>query len=265
MDARTDERARPPLHAVVSASAPAAPRRRRATTPRAQRSAARPLFMLLIAIALLGAIGGGLLRAGVALPGSALLGPAALAHAALMIGAFLGTVIGIERAVAVRLRAAFLGPLCSAAAAVPLLLGDDRARRLAAARGVGHLRRRQRARRAPPARRPQRAAAARCARLARRQCGLRSRRRCRAELRLVVRLPRADHRRRAAGDDAADAPPSGRAAAALRHPRRAWPAAPARAPPRRSRAACSTAPRCWRWPSGSAATTSPGAPCSRTA
>jgi hypothetical protein len=83
------------------------------------------MFMLLTAIALLGAIGGGLLRAGVALPGgSALLGPAAVAHAALMIGAFLGTVIGIERAVAVRLRAAFLAPLCSAAAGVPLLLGE---------------------------------------------------------------------------------------------------------------------------------------------
>ena len=42
------------------------------------------------------------------------LGRAALAHAALMIGAFLGTVIGIERAVAVKLRCAWLAPIASA-------------------------------------------------------------------------------------------------------------------------------------------------------
>ena len=109
---------------MVSASAPAAaPRRPRAHAAHAPRSAARPVFMGLLAIALLGAIGGGLLRAGVPL-GGALLGPAALAHAALMIGVFLGTVIGIERAVAVRRRAAFLAPLSSVAAGPPLLFGD---------------------------------------------------------------------------------------------------------------------------------------------
>ncbi len=89
--------------------------------------AMRPLLLALVALSLLAGIAGGLLRAGVALPamaGSAWPGHAALAHAALMICGFLGTVIGIERAVAVKLRAAFLAPLASGTGGLLLLLGQ---------------------------------------------------------------------------------------------------------------------------------------------
>ena len=89
--------------------------------------AARPAFVALVALALLTGIAGGLLRVGVALPstvGAAWLAQAALAHAALMIGAFLGTVIGLERAVAVKLPAAFGAPLASALGGLCLLLGQ---------------------------------------------------------------------------------------------------------------------------------------------
>ncbi|MDP3759401.1 MAG: hypothetical protein Q8R01_02650 [Ramlibacter sp.] len=90
--------------------------------------AARPVFIMLVALALLTGIAGGLLRVGVVV-GPAVpaewLGRAALAHAALMICAFLGTVIGLERAVAVKLPVAFLAPLASALGGVCLLLGRD--------------------------------------------------------------------------------------------------------------------------------------------
>jgi len=90
--------------------------------------AARPLFIMLVAFALLTGIAGGLLRLGVVVAPAApaeWLGRAALAHAALMICAFLGTVIGLERAVAVKLPVAFLAPLASASGGVCLLLGRD--------------------------------------------------------------------------------------------------------------------------------------------
>ena len=121
MDARTHEPARAALHAMVSA-----PARRVRAAARRRRSPWRvPLVMLPILLALVAAVAGGLLRAGVALPGDELLlGRAALEHAALMIGAFLGSVIAIERAVALRHRAAFLGPLASIAAGLALLLGQ---------------------------------------------------------------------------------------------------------------------------------------------
>jgi hypothetical protein len=87
---------------------------------------ARPALIVLVATALLGGLAGGLLRAGVAWP--ALLafpwaGAAVSGHAALMVCGFLGTVIGIERAVAVRLRWAFVAPAASGSAALGLLLG----------------------------------------------------------------------------------------------------------------------------------------------
>ncbi len=87
---------------------------------------ARPLLLALVVVSLLAGIAGGLARLGVALPATAdaaWLGQAALAHAALMIGGFLGTAIGIERAVAVKLRAAFAAPLASGLGALCLLLG----------------------------------------------------------------------------------------------------------------------------------------------
>lgn len=87
---------------------------------------ARPALVALVPMALLGGLVGGLLRAGVGWP--VLLafpwaGAALNAHAALMVCGFLGTVIGIERAVAVRLRAAFVAPVASGAGALATLLG----------------------------------------------------------------------------------------------------------------------------------------------
>jgi len=122
MDARTHEPARAALHAMVSAPA----RRLRAAARRQRMPWRVPLVMLPILLTLVAAVAGGLLRAGVALPGDELLlGRAALEHAALMIGAFLGSVVAIERAVALKHRAAFLGPLASIAAGFALLLGQS--------------------------------------------------------------------------------------------------------------------------------------------
>lgn len=97
------------------------------TAPRWVTLAVRPLLLSMVALSLLAGIAGGLLRAGVALPllpDSAWPGQAVLTHAALMICGFLGTVIGIERAVAVKLRSAFLAPLASGAGGALLLLGQ---------------------------------------------------------------------------------------------------------------------------------------------
>lgn len=93
--------------------APASPWRR----PAALRSA----FACVVAACLAAGIGGGLVRAGVALP--AWMGPAIAAHALLMICAVMGTVIGIERAVAVKHPLAFAGPFASAAAGIAVLAG----------------------------------------------------------------------------------------------------------------------------------------------
>ena len=83
--------------------------------------------LVLIAVLCLAAgLCGGLLRAGVALPGpvsGAWLGPAVQAHAFLMICAFMGTVIGIERAVALKKALAFAAPLSSAFAGLAVLAG----------------------------------------------------------------------------------------------------------------------------------------------
>jgi hypothetical protein len=90
--------------------------------------AVTPLLPVLVALCLIAGVCGGLLRAGVQLHDlteSAWLGRAALAHAALMICGFLGTVIGIERAVAVKLRAAFLAPVAAGLGGVCLLLGQQ--------------------------------------------------------------------------------------------------------------------------------------------
>jgi hypothetical protein len=100
----------------------------RQPAPRWVTLAFRPLLLSLVALSLLAGIAGGLLRAGVALPllpDSAWPGQAVLTHAALMICGFLGTVIGIERAVAVKLRAAFLAPLASGAGGALLLMGQS--------------------------------------------------------------------------------------------------------------------------------------------
>ena len=84
-----------------------------------------PLALLPIGAALVGAVAGGLLRAGVPAGDGAVIGSAALGHAALMIGAFLGTVIAVERAAALRQRLAWLGPAVSAAAGIVWLGGAE--------------------------------------------------------------------------------------------------------------------------------------------
>jgi hypothetical protein len=87
---------------------------------------ARPVLIALVACALLSGIAGGLMRAGVALPGamdSAWAGRALLAHAALMLSGFFGTVIALERAVALKSAWAFAAPLASGLSAALLLAG----------------------------------------------------------------------------------------------------------------------------------------------
>lgn len=108
---------------MVRAPAPSA-----RTTPDWLARALRPLLIALVAVSLASGIAGGLLRVGVALaPDAGWLGRAAVAHAALLICGFLGTVIGIERAVAVKLRLAFVAPLASGLGGLVLLLGHGTA------------------------------------------------------------------------------------------------------------------------------------------
>ena len=80
MDRAAHEREGPPPHGMVS-----------------RRAAVGGVLAACVAAALLAGILGGLMRVGVAIPGAAdaaWLGRGALAHAALMMGGFLGTVIG---------------------------------------------------------------------------------------------------------------------------------------------------------------------------
>ena len=87
---------------------------------------ARPVLAVLVAVSVLAAVLGGLLRAGVyssTLP-LAVLDNAAVAHAALMLSGFFGTTIAIERAVAVKLRWAFAAPLASGSASFFFLGGQ---------------------------------------------------------------------------------------------------------------------------------------------
>jgi hypothetical protein len=103
------------------------------TADRAPAPARRPRIAVLLVVpavlALAAGIAGGLLRAGLA-PGGVLEGAGALlggraivGHATLMIGGFLGTVIGLERAIALRLPLAYAAPLASAAGVLALLAG----------------------------------------------------------------------------------------------------------------------------------------------
>lgn len=90
------------------------------------RLAGRPL-MLLALVALAGGVAGGLLRLGLLATGgeaASSLGPAADWHAALMICAFFGTVIAVERAVALRAAWAWAGPSASGCSGLALLLGN---------------------------------------------------------------------------------------------------------------------------------------------
>lgn len=90
------------------------------------RPIARALFIPLVAASLAAGITGGLVRAGASVgpfTGATWLGQAVLAHAFLMICTFLGTVIGIERAVATKKLFAWLAPGASGAAGLAMLAG----------------------------------------------------------------------------------------------------------------------------------------------
>jgi len=85
--------------------------------------AARVALLLLGATCLLAGVLGGLVRLGAPIPVPA----AAAAHGALMVGGFLGTVISLERAVALGSRWAYAAPLASGLALVLALAGAPRA------------------------------------------------------------------------------------------------------------------------------------------
>lgn len=87
----------------------------------------RPLLAMAVMTTLVAAVAGGLLRAGgpgsVWLADSETLGRAAGVHAALMLSGFLGSVISIERAVALKRAWSFGAPLCALLGALALLGG----------------------------------------------------------------------------------------------------------------------------------------------
>lgn len=111
MDARIDERTRTPLHGVVNV--------------------ARPGFVLLVGTCAAAAVAGGLWRAGLVAWVPA---PAAVMHGPLMLSAFLGSVIALERAVALKQAWAFGVPLLAGASGLALLAGATAA---GAALGIG--------------------------------------------------------------------------------------------------------------------------------
>lgn len=84
-------------------------------------SARRRLPLLLGFVALVCGTGAGLARVGVGVP-DAMAGISAL-HGPLMIGGFLGTVIALERAVAIARPWAFAGPLCAGLGGVAAIAG----------------------------------------------------------------------------------------------------------------------------------------------
>jgi hypothetical protein len=98
------------------------PRRTGAGPSRALRWG-RALLVPLLGSLLVAGISGGLLRAGLLVAQSSLVGQAAAQHAALMICAFFGAVVSLERAVALGRHAAFAVPLLCVAGGAALLHG----------------------------------------------------------------------------------------------------------------------------------------------
>lgn len=89
-------------------------------------TALRPLLAAAVLTTLVAAVAGGLLRAGTGgawLQGHETVARAAGVHAALMLSGFLGTVIAIERAVALKRAWAFAAPVASVLGALLLLAG----------------------------------------------------------------------------------------------------------------------------------------------
>lgn len=94
-------------------------------------------WLVAAALCLVGGLWGGLLRLGVNLP---LLAPSLpVAHGPLMVGGFLGTLIGVERAVAARRPWAWIAPTLTGAAGIGTLAGLPGAWGLLAAGGGGLL------------------------------------------------------------------------------------------------------------------------------
>jgi hypothetical protein len=87
----------------------------------------RLAFAASVLVLLAAGLSGGLVRAGVPMPRAAWMPPAVTAHAFLMVCAFMGTLIGLERAVAVKSAPAFVGPFASAAAGLAMLAGASHA------------------------------------------------------------------------------------------------------------------------------------------
>lgn len=101
---------------------------RSTAVPRARlpNMALRAAFVLPVLASLVAGIAGGLVRAGVGMPAGlsgAWLTPGVADHAFLMICTFMGTVIGLERAVALRHPLAFAGPAASGVAGLAVLGG----------------------------------------------------------------------------------------------------------------------------------------------
>ncbi|MBS0446873.1 MAG: hypothetical protein JSR59_13100 [Proteobacteria bacterium] len=98
-----------------------------ATTAPQRPVAGRLVFAAVAMTSLVAGIAGGLLRAGVGLPiigsGSAWPSRAVAGHAFLMICTFMGTVIALERAAAMKHRATYAGPLASGTAGILMLAG----------------------------------------------------------------------------------------------------------------------------------------------
>lgn len=102
------------------------PSRRTRGQPPGRHRLVRALLVLALVATLLASLVGGLLRAGVAVPlpgGSAWPAQAVVQHGFLMMSAFMGSVIAIERAVAVKHRAAFVAPLLSLLSGLLMLAG----------------------------------------------------------------------------------------------------------------------------------------------
>jgi hypothetical protein len=114
VDAATHERQSPRVHGLVST-----------------RRLAGAVLLACVIASLLAGIAGGLFRLGLSVVPTDFpaLGRAALAHAALMVCGFMGTVIGIERAVAARHKLAWCAPFASGCAGLALLAGADGAAR----------------------------------------------------------------------------------------------------------------------------------------
>jgi len=104
--------------------------RPRSWTAAAVRPSLTALVAVLVAASLVAAIAGGLLRAGVGtelLQIGELATRALVAHAALMLSAFLGTAISIERAVALKARWSYLAPIASGVSGLMILGGAPEA------------------------------------------------------------------------------------------------------------------------------------------